>query len=163
MIQQIQQSILQMKEEKNIFLFGSQLPKQRYHGNRRLCRGFLSNEFGHPAIRRRYHFSGRRAIHGETAKILAPNKTVILVTPDAGCPMAEQIEPSMIEAIKAQHPEYKVVAYINTTAALKAVCDVCVTSSTAVKIVKALEETEILFIPDCNLGGYVQKQVPERI
>ena len=60
-------------------------------------------------------------------------------------------------------PERTVVAYINTTAKLKAVCDVCVTSSTAVKIVNRIENDKLLFIPDCNLGDYVQKQVPIRI
>ena len=162
MIQQIQQSILQMKEEKNIFLLAHS------YQNKDITEiaDFVGDSFqmslaAQQADADTILVAGVRFM-AETAKILAPNKTVILVTPDAGCPMAEQIEPSMIEAIKAQHPEYKVVAYINTTAALKAVCDVCVTSSTAVKIVKALEETEILFIPDCNLGAYVQKQVPEK-
>lgn len=60
------------------------------------------------------------------------------------------------------YPDYTVVAYINTTAALKTVCDVCVTSSSAVKIVKQLENKNILFIPDCNLGAYVQEKVPEK-
>lgn len=98
----------------------------------------------------------------ETAKMLSPDKRVFLANPMAGCPMAEQMEPEMIEAVKAQDPERKVVAYINTTAKLKAVCDVCVTSSSAVKIVKAMEADKILFIPDCNLGAFVQKAVPEK-
>ncbi|MGN0623724.1 MAG: quinolinate synthase NadA [Oscillospiraceae bacterium] len=98
----------------------------------------------------------------ETAKMLSPDKRVFLANPMAGCPMAEQMEPEMIEAVKAQDPERKVVAYINTTAKLKAVCDVCVTSSSAVKIVKAMESDKILFIPDCNLGAFVQKAVPEK-
>ncbi len=98
----------------------------------------------------------------ETVKLLSPQKTVILVSPDAGCPMAEQMDKEMIEAYKAANPSVTVVAYINTTAELKTVCDVCVTSSSAVKIVKALPGKDILFIPDCNLGNYVQKQVPEK-
>src|SRR5699024_1326643 len=82
--------------------------------------------------------------------------------PLAGCPMAEQMEPEMIETLKKQEPDRKVVAYINTTAKLKSVCDVCVTSSSAVKIVKAMDAEKILFIPDCNLGSFVQKNVPEK-
>lgn len=98
----------------------------------------------------------------ETAKMLAPEKRVYLAHPEAGCPMAEQMEPEMIAAIKAQEPDRKVVAYINTTAALKTVCDVCVTSSSAVKIVSAMDAEKILFIPDCNLGAYVQKACPDK-
>lgn len=98
----------------------------------------------------------------ETAKMLSPEKHVYLANTGAGCPMAEQMEPEMIEAIKSQDPERKVVAYINTTAALKTVCDVCVTSSSAVKIVKAMDAEKILFIPDCNLGAFVQKACPDK-
>lgn len=98
----------------------------------------------------------------ETAKMLSPDKHVFLANPMAGCPMAEQMDPDMIKAIKAEEPDRKVVAYINTTARLKAVCDVCVTSSSAVKIVKAMDADKILFIPDCNLGAFVQKAVPEK-
>lgn len=98
----------------------------------------------------------------ETVKILSPEKTVWLAHPEAGCPMAEQMDKDMIEAVKKMYLDYTVVAYINTTAALKTVCDVCVTSSSAVKIVKQLENKNILFIPDCNLGAYVQEKVPEK-
>ncbi|HPU58111.1 MAG TPA: quinolinate synthase NadA [Candidatus Avimonas sp.] len=98
----------------------------------------------------------------ETVKMLSEDKKVILVNPIAGCPMAEQMEPEMIRYFKEKNPEYTIVAYINTTAELKTVCDVCVTSSTAVKIVKQIPNERIAFIPDCNLGAYVQKQVPEK-
>lgn len=98
----------------------------------------------------------------ETVKILSPQKTVILANPYAGCPMAEQMDKELIEDVKQHYPDYTVVAYINTTAELKTICDVCVTSSSAVKIVQNLPEKNILFIPDCNLGDYVAKQVPEK-
>lgn len=98
----------------------------------------------------------------ETVKILSPEKRVLLSSPIAGCPMAEQMERDMIQAIKGKYPDYTVVAYINTTAALKTVCDVCVTSASAVKIVERIENDKILFIPDCNLGAYVAKQVPHK-
>lgn len=98
----------------------------------------------------------------EVVKILSPEKRVVLAHPNAGCPMAEQVEPELVEAFRRDNPDYTVVCYINTTAALKTVCDVCVTSSTAVKIVQALPGKDILFLPDRNLGDYVAKQVPEK-
>ncbi len=98
----------------------------------------------------------------ETVKLLSPEKKVILSHPDAGCPMAEQMDPMRIEQLRALHPGCKVVAYVNTTAELKAVCDVCVTSSSAVKIVSSLPEKDILFIPDCNLGAFVAKSCPDK-
>ena len=76
----------------------------------------------------------------ETAKLLSPDKTVYLTSPTAGCPMAEQFSPEAVRRYKQEHPDVPVVAYVNTTAALKTVCDVCVTSSSAVKIVRALPQ-----------------------
>lgn len=98
----------------------------------------------------------------ETVKILSPEKTVLLANPIAGCPMAEQMDVELISAVREQNPDYTVVAYINTTASLKTVCDVCVTSSSAVKIVNNIPNKNILFIPDCNLGDYVAKQIPDK-
>lgn len=98
----------------------------------------------------------------ESVKILAPDKQVILPAPDAGCGMARMIKPEEILAWKAEHPDAAVCAYINTTAAVKAVCDVCVTSSSALKIVSKLEAKEILFLPDRNLGGWIASQLPEK-
>ncbi|MBQ8922014.1 MAG: quinolinate synthase NadA [Oscillospiraceae bacterium] len=98
----------------------------------------------------------------ETAKLLNPEKRVYEANPDAGCPMAEQFPPEVICAAKAKFPGCAVVAYVNTTAAVKAVSDVCVTSSSAVKIVSNMEQKEILFIPDCNLGAYTQKHCPDK-
>lgn len=98
----------------------------------------------------------------ETAKMLSPEKRVFLANKDAGCPMAEQMDKELISQIKQMEPDRTVVAYINTTADLKTVCDVCVTSSSALKIVKSLDTDKILFIPDCNLGSWVQKHIPEK-
>ncbi|MBQ7961272.1 MAG: quinolinate synthase NadA [Clostridia bacterium] len=99
----------------------------------------------------------------ETAKLLSPDKTVYLANPDAGCPMAEQFSKEYIANLrKEEYKDYAVVAYINTTTDLKTVCDVCVTSSSAVKIVKNMPEKDILFIPDCNLGAYVAEKCPEK-
>ena len=98
----------------------------------------------------------------ETVKILSPEKTVYLSHKDAGCPMAEQFTKDYILAHKKRFPEHKVVAYINTTAELKTVCDVCVTSSSALKIVENLDGDKILFIPDINLGSYIAKKCPNK-
>lgn len=99
----------------------------------------------------------------ETAKLLSPEKTVYLANPDAGCPMAEQFTKEYIQELREnKYKDYAVVAYINTTTDLKTVCDVCVTSSSAVKIVKKMPQKDILFIPDCNLGAYVAEQCPEK-
>lgn len=98
----------------------------------------------------------------ETVKMLSPHKKVILSNPAAGCPMAEQFDKDVISEVKKMYPDYAVVAYINTTAQLKTIADVCVTSSSAVKICRALPEKNILFIPDINLGSYVKSQVPEK-
>ncbi len=98
----------------------------------------------------------------ETAKILSPDKHVFLSHPDAGCPMAEQMTLARLCQEKERHPDYTVVAYINTTAALKTLADVCVTSSSAEKIVRRIPNDKILFIPDPNLGHYVASKVPEK-
>lgn len=98
----------------------------------------------------------------ETVKILSPEKKVLLSNPEAGCPMASQMDVELISQMKEQYPDYTVAAYINTTSELKTICDVCVTSSSAVKIIKNIENPNILFIPDCNLGAWVAKQVPEK-
>lgn len=98
----------------------------------------------------------------ETCKILSPEKKVYLAQPTAGCSMADQMDKQLISQVKEMYPDYAVVAYINTTADLKTICDVCVTSSSAVKIVNDMSEKNILFIPDCNLGDYVAKQCSDK-
>ncbi len=98
----------------------------------------------------------------ETAKILAPKKTVYIAQEEAGCPMADQMDKKFILEMKEKYKGYTVVAYVNTTAELKTEADVCVTSSSAVKIVNAIENKNILFVPDCNLGDYVAKQCPDK-
>lgn len=98
----------------------------------------------------------------ETVKILSPQKKVLLANPMAGCPMAQQYDREAALRLKEENPGYTLVAYINTTASLKTVTDVIVTSSSAVKILKNMPEKDILFLPDCNLGGWVAEQLPEK-
>lgn len=98
----------------------------------------------------------------ETVKMLSPQKRVWLANLQAGCPMAEQFDREVISEVKKMYQGFAVVAYINTTAELKTISDVCVTSSSAVKICRAIPQKDILFIPDINLGTYVKNQVPEK-
>lgn len=98
----------------------------------------------------------------ESAKILSPEKTILLPAPDAGCPMADMVTAEDVLALRAKHPKAQVMCYVNSSAATKAVSDVCSTSSSAVRIARALPTDEIIFIPDRNLGRYVAEQVPEK-
>lgn len=99
---------------------------------------------------------------GESAKILNPKKTVVMVDESADCPMAHMIDIEKIEKVRRENPDVCVVCYVNSTAEIKAHSDVCVTSSNAVRIVKALPNKKIFFIPDNNLAHHVAKQLPEK-
>ena len=98
----------------------------------------------------------------ESAKILSPEKTVLLPERHAGCPMAEMITAEALIEFKKKYPGYAVATYINSSAAVKAESDVIVTSSNAVKVIKGLEEQNIIFGPDQNLGAFIAKQCPEK-
>ncbi len=98
----------------------------------------------------------------ESAKILNPDKTVLMPDFDADCPMAHMATVEKVKEMKEKIEDLAVVCYINSTTQLKCVSDVCVTSANAVKIVKNLKQKNIFFIPDKNLGNYVAKQVPEK-
>ncbi|MGM9521057.1 MAG: quinolinate synthase NadA [Oscillospiraceae bacterium] len=99
---------------------------------------------------------------GESAKILSPNKKVLLPSMDAGCYMAEMITPEQVLEYKEQHPDAAVMCYVNSSAAVKAVSDVCCTSSSALRIAKALPNDEIIFIPDQHLGDFTAANVPDK-
>lgn len=96
----------------------------------------------------------------ETAKILAPDKTVLLPEYEAGCPLADTITDDELRGLKAAYPGAPVVCYINSSAAVKAESDVCCTSSNAVKIVGAMRARQVIFVPDENLGKYVAQKLP---
>ena len=98
----------------------------------------------------------------ETVKVLSPEKKVLLANDLAGCTMALQMDRDKVLEMQKENPGYATVAYINTTSELKTAVDVVVTSSSAVKILKNMPEKDILFIPDCNLGAWVAKQLPEK-
>lgn len=98
----------------------------------------------------------------ESAKVLSPYKTVLLPVKEAGCPMADMAEVDQILQMKREYPKAKVVTYVNSSVEVKAISDVCCTSSNAIKIVSKIDSDEIIFAPDKNLGSYVQEHVPEK-
>ena len=161
-IKEIQEEIIRLKKEKDFCILA-----HAYQGHEILeVADYMGDSYGLSVeaskdSRKNIIMCGVRFM-AETCKILSPDKNVYLPNPEAGCPMAEQMDRELISQLRAADPDRTVVAYINTTASLKTVCDVCVTSSSALRIVKALDTDKILFIPDCNLGSWVQKQVPEK-
>ncbi len=162
MIKDLQQEILRIKKEKDVCILA-----HSYQAREILeIADFVGDSFelskkAATAPNQTMLMCGVRFM-AETVKILSPEKTVWLAHPDAGCPMAQQFTRDEIAAFKQAHPEYTVVAYVNTTAALKSVCDVCVTSASAVDLVSKIESDHILFIPDCNLGSYVADMLPHK-
>ena len=106
-------------------------------------------------------FGGVRFM-AETAKILSPEKIVLLPESDAGCPLADTITDEDVRNLKSQHPGAPVVCYINSSAEVKAESDICCTSSNAIKVVASLPARKVIFVPDANLGDYVAKQLPDK-
>jgi len=98
----------------------------------------------------------------ETAAILNPNKNVFIPDKNAGCPLANFANPKMVIEWRKIYSDYDFVAYVNTTADVKALVDICCTSSNAIKIIKSLKNNKIVFLPDKNLGEYVKSQIPEK-
>jgi quinolinate synthase len=99
----------------------------------------------------------------ESASILSPEKKVIIPDPNAGCPMADMVGAEDVARLREEHPDAMVVTYINSSAAVKAVSDVICTSSNAVKIVERIQADKIIFLPDKNLGSYVQRFTQKKI
>jgi len=99
----------------------------------------------------------------ETAKILAPDKKVVIPEPQAGCPLADMASQSDLIEMKKKFPGRKVISYVNTTAGVKAETDICCTSANAVKLVNSLPDEEIIFVPDRNLASYVRLKTGKRI
>lgn len=161
-VYEMQQEILRLKKENDVCILA-----HAYQGQEILdVADYVGDSYGlsvqaAKAPHKTVVMCGVRFM-AETCKVLSPEKTVILSHPEAGCPMADQMDKEDIEALLPRYPGYAVVCYINTTSRLKTICDVCVTSSSAVKIVKAMPQKDILFIPDQNLAQYVAQQVPEK-
>lgn len=162
MIRDIQDKILKLKKEKDVCILAhSYVAKEITEIADIVGDSFQLSRLACDAKEKNILFCGVHFM-AETAKMLSPEKRVFLANREAGCPMAEQLSPDELARLKSEEPDRKVVAYINTTAALKELCDVCVTSSSAVEIVSKLDADKILFIPDCNLGDYVSKTVKNK-
>lgn len=162
MIKDVQQEILRIKKEKKITILAHSYQAEEiqeiadYTGDSFRLSELAKTDKNDTVIMCGVHFMA------ETCKLLSPGKKVILAKEGCGCPMAEQLDVEELRELKKQYPDHTVVAYINTTAALKTECDVCVTSASAVEICRKIENDKILFIPDCNLGSFVAKQLPEK-
>lgn len=163
MLRQLQDEILKLKKERNVSILAHtyQTPDileiADFTGD-----SFALSRKAATIAEKEVLMCGVRFM-AETVKLLSPEKRVVLVSPEAGCPMAEQFDRRAIEEYRASHPDAVVVAYVNTTADLKCVSDICVTSASALRIVSQIpDDREILFIPDCNLGAYVAAAFPSK-
>ncbi|MEA3402686.1 MAG: quinolinate synthase NadA [Armatimonadota bacterium] len=99
----------------------------------------------------------------QTAKLLSPEKTVLMPDPGAGCPMADMITPEQVRKFKAEHDGAPVVAYVNTTAEVKAESDICCTSSNSIRVVESLDADPVLFIPDAHLADWTDRNVSKQV
>lgn len=161
-VSQLQQEILRLKQEKGVFILAHAYQSQPILE----VADAVGDSYGlslqaSKSPQDKIVLCGVRFM-AETCKVLCPDKRVYLPNPAAGCPMADQVDLAQVEELKKRYPHHTVVAYINTTASLKTACDVCVTSSSAVEICRKIPNRHILFLPDQNLGRYVQAQVPDK-
>ena len=158
----IQEEILKLKEEKNAVILAHYYVRPEvqaiadYVGD-----SFYLSKVAVDLKEQTIIFCGV-SFMGESAKILNPEKHVLMPDMEADCPMAHMAAAESIEKVRKEYKDLAVVCYINSTAELKRHSDVCVTSANAVQIVKALPSKNIFFIPDRNLAHYIAEQVPEK-
>jgi quinolinate synthase len=161
-INELQQEILRIKRERGFYILA-----HVYQGQEILEIADATGDSYALAVKASQAGAERFIMCGvkfmaETVKLLNPDKRVYLANPEAGCPMADGLSYDRLKKAQERYPNAATVCYINTTAEVKTISDVCVTSSSAVDIIRKMPEKEILFVPDCNLGAYVQSQVPEK-
>ena len=162
MKEQIKNKILRLKEEKNaVILAHYYAPAEAQQIADYVGDSFYLAKIAKKSTADILVFCGV-SFMGESAKILNPEKKVLMPDITADCPMAHMVAKGKIEEMRKKYDDLAVVCYINSTAELKCQSDVCVTSSNAIKIVRALPNKNIFFIPDRNLGRYVASQVPEK-
>ena len=161
-LNELQKKIKILKEEKNAIIlshFYQTIDIQQiadYTGD-----SFELSKISKAAAKNIIVFCGVRFM-AESAKLLSPNKKILLPNYNAGCPMADMITSDMIKDLRLEYPDAAVVCYVNSSAETKAECDICCTSSNAVRIVKSLPQNKIIFVPDKNLGAYVSQFVPDK-
>lgn len=162
MTNQLSEKILKLKKEKNAIILAHlyEIPEIQeiadYVGD-----SYYLSQVARDAKEDLIIFCGVKFM-AESAKILSPNKTVILPVENAGCPMADMANPEALKEKIKQYPDAFKVCYINSSYEVKALCDVSVTSSSALKIMKNIPNKQILFLPDKNLGGYIADFFPEK-
>ncbi|MGN1031995.1 MAG: quinolinate synthase NadA [Intestinibacter sp.] len=162
MMNQLSENILKLKKEKNAIILAHlyQIPEVQeiadYVGD-----SYYLSKIARDAKEDLIIFCGVKFM-AESAKVLSPNKTVILPAPDAGCPMADMADVADLEEKIKEYPDAFKVCYINSSYEVKALCDASVTSSSALEIMKNIPNKQILFLPDRNLGGYIAEFFPEK-
>ena len=161
-IKELSDEILRLKKEKDALILAHYYQRFEIQRVADICGdSFELSKKAKLADNRLIVFCGV-SFMAESAKILNPTKKVILPRADAGCRMANMVTPEDIMALREKYPDAAVVCYVNSSAATKAVSDICCTSSNALKVVKSLPNKRIIFVPDKNLGGYIAKLVPEK-
>ncbi len=159
---ELQREILRLKKEKNALVLAHYyVPLEVQDVSDWVCDSFAMAQKAAKAENDLIVICGVRFM-GESAKILSPEKTVLLPSMDAGCPMADMVTPEDVLRLRELHPDAAVMCYVNSSAAVKAVSDVCCTSSSALRIARGLDCREIIFVPDKHLGSFVARQVPEK-
>ena len=162
MMNELSEKILKLKKEKNAIILAHlyQIPEVQeiadYVGD-----SYYLSQVARDAKEDLIIFCGVKFM-AESAKVLSPDKTVILPAPNAGCPMADMAEVEDVEEMIKKYPDAFKVCYINSSYEVKALCDASVTSSSALKIIKNIPNKQILFLPDQNLGGYISEFFPEK-
>ena len=162
MTNQLSEKILKLKKEKNAIILAHlyQIPEIQeiadYVGD-----SYYLSQVARDAKEDLIIFCGVKFM-AESAKVLSPEKTVILPAPNAGCPMADMAEVEDVEEMIKKYPDAFKVCYINSSYEVKALGDASVTSSSALKIIKNIPNKQILFLPDQNLGGYISEFFPEK-
>ena len=162
MTNQLSEKILKLKKEKNAIILAHlyQIPEVQeiadYVGD-----SYYLSKVARDAKEDLIIFCGVKFM-AESAKVLSPNKTVILPAPSAGCPMADMAEAEDLKEKIKEYPDAFKVCYINSSYEVKALCDASVTSSSALEIMKNIPNKQILFLPDRNLGGYIAEFFPEK-
>lgn len=159
---ELQDKIIQLKKEKDICILAHAYQSQDIWE----VADYIGDSYGlslqaGKASQKNILMCGVRFM-AETVKLLNPEKNVFLTQPLASCPMAMQITRETVEKLREENPDHAVVAYINTTADLKCAVDVVVTSSSAVRIIQNMPQKKILFVPDCNLGRWIESQCPDK-
>jgi len=159
---ELQQKITALKKEKNALILAhyyQTMDIQEIADH--VCDSFEMARLAHSAKQDLLIICGVHFM-AESAKILNADKTVLIPSPGAGCPMADMITPEDVVALRESYPDAAVVCYVNSSAAVKAVSDICCTSSSAERVVRSLTEKRIIFIPDRNLGAYIASKVTDK-